>query len=609
VDHGSGRGQVQAELTMTMRAAEAESWRRTLGEAASAALRTGPGASPGVGIGFRSRYAADLLGAPRAVDWLEVIADTYIGVGGPRRDVLARLRADHPLALHGVGLSIAGQGPLPNAYLRGLRDLAAWVEPLWVGDHLCWTSLGGHQSHDLLPVARTAEVLDHVAERVARAQDLLGRRLLLENATAYVAFRDDEMDEAEFFTELGRRTGCGMLLDVNNLYVNACNLGIDPLRYLEAIPPGLVGYMHLAGHAVLPDVRIDTHDADVPTPVWALFHLAARRFPSAGVVIERDDALPPFDRLVTEVEWARDRHRAAIATPETRTAAPVAAEARPARPAVAPRPWAVLQRELWCRLVDKPLGFDHDADGGLHALLDTSRPVTAARGMRVYSDSYTASLRTALATNFAALARVISDDDFAALAAAYLRRHPPRGHDFRQLGTAFPAFVRSYDFARDYGVPRDVLADLVALEQAQLEVQDGPDPQATVTPAALAEIAPEQWERARFDLVPAMRIVRATADVLPVIEAVERGDSPTRPVPGPVGYLVYRAGSALRTDRIDPREAVVLEALAAGRPFGDACGAAGDTDADEPTLAAAGARALVTAARLGLVTRALVHGR
>ena len=589
---------------MAMRTAEAEeSQGRLAAEIASPVPDGGLAASPGFGIGFRPRYFADVAPAPGAVDWLEIIADTYIGAGGPRREMLAQLRADRPVALHGVGLSIAGRGALPNAYLRGLRELAAWVEPRWVSDHLCWTGLGGHQSHDLLPVARTSEVLDHVARRVTQVQDALGRRLLLENATAYVAFRDDEMDEAEFFVELARRTGCGMLLDVNNLYVNACNLGIDPVRYLAALPTGLVGYMHLAGHAVLPDVRIDTHDADVPTPVWALFDLAARRFPGADVIVERDD-LPPFERLVAEVEWARDRHRAAIGTPEPRTAPLMAAVPTFGR-TDPPRPWALLQRALWSRLVDKPLGFDHGDDPDLPALLDTDRPVTVARGMRVYSDSYTASLHAALATNFPALARVISDDDFTRLAAAYLHRHPPEGYDFRGLGASLAAFARSFDLAGEYGVSRDALADLVALEQAQLEVLDEMDAPGTVAPAALAEIAPEQWEAARFELAPALRIVRATADVLPVIEAVERGESPARPAAGPTAYLVCRFGGAVLTERLSPGDADILEALASGKAFGAACGA----DGDEEHGAVDGARVLVTAAQLGLVTRLLPTDR
>src|SRR5262245_56186772 len=154
--------------------------------------------TPRFGLGFRAQHFESIEAAPRAVDWFEILADAFIAAGGVRRRWLERLRADYPVALHGVSLSIAGQHPLDPAYLRGLRALADWLEPEWHGDHLCWTALGQHESHDLLPVAYTAEVLEHVTARVHQAQERLGRRLLFENASAYVAFRGAELDEAEF---------------------------------------------------------------------------------------------------------------------------------------------------------------------------------------------------------------------------------------------------------------------------------------------------------------------------------------------------------------------------------------------------------------------------
>ena len=263
--------------------------------------------NPLFGVGFRTPHAGEIARAPGPVDWFEVLSDHYLGVGGTRRALLERLRAAHPVALHGVSLSIAGSEPLDRRYLDGLAVLAAWLEPVFVSDHLCWTALGGHESHDLLPVACTREVLEHVAARVAHVQDRLKRRLLLENASAYVAFRAREMEEADFLAELARRTGCGVLLDVNNLVVNAANLGVDPKRALEALPAEAVGYMHLAGHAVLPDVRIDTHDAEVPGAVWTLFEAAVQRFPAAGVILERDDNLPEYGQLVAESSSRRAR--------------------------------------------------------------------------------------------------------------------------------------------------------------------------------------------------------------------------------------------------------------------------------------------------------------
>jgi uncharacterized protein (UPF0276 family) len=546
---------------------------------------------PRFGVGFRSPHFDEIIASPGTVDWLEVVADHFIGVGGPRRARLERLRAAHPMALHGVSLSIASSGALREDYVRGLRALADRIDPVFVSDHLCWTARGGHESHDLLPVAYTREVLAHVAERVARVQDLLGRRLLLENATVYVAFQQDEMDEADFFAELCRRTGCGVLLDVNNLYVNAENLGVDPMRHLTAIPPEAVGYLHLAGHAVLSDVRIDTHDADVPSPVWELFDAVARRFPDAGVIVERDDALPSFAAIAAEAETARARHARARAD----STGPKASRApSPTRPA-ATAPWRALQDELWSRLVDKPLGFDHARVPGLDTVFRDDTPVRPARGMRVYSDAYTASLRRALAANFPALARVLGAVDFDALAAAYLRAHPPASPDFRSLGATLAEFVRTFAFTADYGVAPGVLADLVALEQASIEVQDAPDEPGPLAPAALATIIPAAWEDARFHFGDAFRIVRVAFEVLPVLEAVARGETPARPAAGAMTYLVCRPDGAVRVERLEPDETAVIEALVAGRAFADACGG---RDAD---AARAGARVVFDTCARGMV--------
>jgi hypothetical protein len=573
--------------------------------------------APLFGVGFRTRHAAEIARAPGPVDWFEVLSDAYIGVGGARRALLERLRAAHPLALHGVSLSIAGSEPLDRAYLDGLAALAAWLEPVFVSDHLCWTALGGHQSHDLLPVACTQEVLAHVAARVAHVQERLGRRLLLENASAYVAFRAREMDEAEFLAELARRTGCGVLLDVNNLVVNAANLGSDPKRALAVLPAEAVGYLHLAGHAVLSDVRIDTHDAAVPSAVWTLFEAAVQRFPAAGVILERDDNLPEYAQLVAELEQARARQAAASAGRAAPQAARSAARSEPQAsglPGLEPKAgevmpqaghsparsepqasgvpgWTALQRELFSRIVDQPLGHEHV---DLAGLLDESLPVRAARGLRVYSDAYTASLRSALATHFAALARVLAPADFDRLAGAYLRTHPPHGFDYVRLGARFAEFVAGFELAHDYGVPRAVLAELAALEQAQLEVQDAPDPAGTLAPAELGALAPEDWERVRFTFAEAFRVVRATHDVAPAIEAAAAGRDPARPAPGDVAYLVSRAGAGVHTERLAPGEAAVLEALLAGQTFRAACG-------DDEAAARDGARRLVAAAAAGLL--------
>jgi uncharacterized protein len=552
--------------------------------------------TPRFGLGFRTHYAEAISRAPSRIDWLELVSDHFLGVGGPRHALLERLRREHVVALHGVGLGIAGGDPLDPSYLDGLRDLARRSEPLYVSDHLCWTALDGHQSHDLLPIAYTREVLAHVAERVSHVQDRIGRPLLLENATAYVAFRGSEMDEVDFLAELCRTTGCGVLLDVNNLYVNAMNLGTDPARALAILPESAVGYLHLAGHAVLPEVCIDTHADPVPASVWELFGAVAQRFPRADVILERDDDLPPYEQLVCELDEARKRHADAVTAPPSRVAAPaVAAQSMPA----IGRDWTALQRAFWQRAVAP----DESASSvDVCSLFDESRPVPAARGARVYSEGYFAKLRAALATNFPSLARVLGADDWSRLATDYVRAHPPRGHGFVGLGASLAEFLRDYRFAADHGVPQCVFADLARLEQAQLEAQDAPDPERTVAPAELAAIDAAVWGRAHIALVSSVRVVRATHDVAPVLLAVSRGEAPERPRATDQVYLVARNGHGVETIPLATGDGALVEALLSGRSFHDACAAACEASGvDENDAAEQSARWMVNACARGWV--------
>jgi len=266
----------------------------------------------GFGLGLRvEHYAAFEAGVDAVLrpDWLEIIAENYLVPGGPPLAHLERIRADYPLVMHGVSLSIAGPEPLDLAHLRALRALADRLQPGWVSDHLCWSSDAHGQLHDLLPLPLTREALRHVGARIAQAQELLGRPLVLENVSSYVRFASDEMGEAEFVAQLLRETGAELLLDVNNIYVSARNHGLDPLAYLDtlraALPAGRVRQIHLAGHEDHGDLVIDTHDQPVRAEVWALYQQALRRFGDVPTMIERDDHVPPLPELLAELDQAR----------------------------------------------------------------------------------------------------------------------------------------------------------------------------------------------------------------------------------------------------------------------------------------------------------------
>jgi uncharacterized protein (UPF0276 family) len=256
----------------------------------------------GAGLGLRPAHHADVLAGGHPVMWFECITENLLGAGGNPRRVARAARERWPLVLHGVSLDIGGPDLLDEAFLTQLRALADELEPAWVSDHLCWGALGGHRAHDLWPVPRTEASLAHIAARVHRVQERLGRPLVLENISAYARFAGDTLSEGAFFAELVARTGCGLLIDVNNLVVNRHNLGEDPLELLRAVPPDAVAQLHLAGHEVHPTHRIDTHDQPVDDETWALLDVALERFGPVSTCVERDDHLPPLAGLLPEVE-------------------------------------------------------------------------------------------------------------------------------------------------------------------------------------------------------------------------------------------------------------------------------------------------------------------
>jgi uncharacterized protein len=264
----------------------------------------------GVGVGLRPKHYPEILAATHpahlGVDFFEVISENYMVPGGRPPRVLEDVRADFPVVLHGVSLNIGSADPLDSGYLDELAALAKRFEPAWLSDHLCWTGVGGHNLHDLLPLPYTEAALAHVAERVARVQDRLGRRIALENVSSYFAYQHDAMPEWEFLAQIAERADCGILLDVNNVFVSAHNHGFDAERYIAAMPAERVFQIHLAGHCEQGPLLIDTHDHRVCDEVWALFEGVVRLLGPVTTLIEWDDQIPEFAVLAAEAARARE---------------------------------------------------------------------------------------------------------------------------------------------------------------------------------------------------------------------------------------------------------------------------------------------------------------
>jgi uncharacterized protein (UPF0276 family) len=264
-------------------------------------------APAGVGVGLRHAHYGEFLSAIPAVDWVEVHSENYFGDGGYDLHVLETVRRDLPVSLHGVGLGLGSAVPLDTAHLARLKRLCECIEPAVVSEHLCWGATPDGALHDLLPMPLNEASLDHLCARVAQMQDVLHRKVLIENVSTYVRFREDTLCETAFLAELARRTGCGVLLDVNNLYVNQCNHGEDALAAMHALPPEIVGEIHLAGHRVTPVAVIDDHGSRVAPGVWSLYEAALQRFGAVPTLIEWDTDIPPLDVLLDEAHRARER--------------------------------------------------------------------------------------------------------------------------------------------------------------------------------------------------------------------------------------------------------------------------------------------------------------
>ncbi len=291
----------------------------------------------GAGIGLRAPHypaiEAGLSSGGRSdtalteIDWFEALSDNYLAPGGRPRSVLHKAREHFPIVLHGVGMSLGSTDPLDEEYLRRLAALIDEIEPAMVSDHLAWSGVGGRFGHDLYPLPMTEQAVRHVAERIARVQDRLGRRILVENISSYAELATSTLDEADFVAAVVDLADCGLLLDVNNVFVSAHNHGFDPRAYILRMPRGRVGQIHLAGHSKRGEMLLDTHDQPVRDEVWELYRLAVETHGAAATLIEWDDHVPSLARVAQEAAQAR-----AVAAECVRPASSARADARAGAP-------------------------------------------------------------------------------------------------------------------------------------------------------------------------------------------------------------------------------------------------------------------------------------
>ena len=267
----------------------------------------------GHGIGLRPKHWNHVLQTKPDVDWFEVITENFMDTEGTGLRTLEKIRKDYPVVTHGVALSIGSADPLDPKYLKKLKKLVDHIEPVWFSDHLCWTSINKVHSYDLLPLPQTEKVIMHIADRIDQVQNYVGKKMLIENVSSYVTFKDSDVSEWEFISEIARKSGCGILLDINNIYVNAFNHDFSAETYIQSIPTEYVAQFHLAGHTDFGTYLFDTHSARMIDATWKLYELAVRRFGNIPTLVEWDEGIPDFDVLVDERKKAVEIEKHAMA--------------------------------------------------------------------------------------------------------------------------------------------------------------------------------------------------------------------------------------------------------------------------------------------------------
>lgn len=516
-----------------------------------------PAAAIPTGIGLRApHYRAFLEGRP-AVGFIEVHSENYLARAGWDWHVLGELRRDYPLSLHGVGLGLGSARGFSEAHLARVRELVEALDPLLVSEHLSWGALADRQLNDLLPLTLNAAALALLCERVDRVQDRLGRRLLVENVSSYVRFRADTMSEAEFLAELARRTGCGILLDLNNLYVNQHNHGEDALAAIAALPRCSVGEIHLAGHLETPLALVDHHGAAVADPVWELYRAALARFGRVPALVEWDADLPPLPLLLAEAAKAeaiaRDFPLPDAPAAPVRCAAPQAADGAAL---------AALQQQFGDALFDR----------GREAVLRPALSTGSIARLALYRGNLSAGWERALGAAYPVLQQMVGEEFFGGLARAYGKAWPSQAPDLAGFGARFADFLAGFAPAAAY----PYLPDLARLEWAVHRAGLAPD-LAPLGIAALTTLTPQALDAARFGLQPSVAVLDSRWAVAALWHAHQPG-GPALPedVARPCSVLVVRRGWKVEVVEIGAPEAAALLRLAAGASFGEAVDAALD---------------------------------
>ncbi len=520
----------------------------------------------GFGVALKTRHYHQFLKQRPQVDWLEVHTENYLGRGGFDRYTLLELRRDYPFSLHGVGLGLGSARGFPESHLAKVVDLVRRVEPALVSEHLCWGAVADRTLNDLLPLGFNGKSLQILCEHIDQVQQALARPILLENVSAYLRFQQDSWSEAEFLAELVRRTGCGILLDVNNLYVNQCNHGEDPYAAIAALPVDCVGEIHLAGHLVLDDIVIDDHGCEVVPAVWELYRAALNRFGKVATMVEWDTNVPELSVMLAQAQLARE-HASTIV------------RAQPPEQELAPRTAVQVDMALAQQSFSEAL-FDADKIAQVLPFFAGDSAITEKR-MFNYRGNLRANWGGALRNAYPTIEKLVGEEFFAGLVSEYGQRNPSHDPNLNNFGTHFAEFLRDFEHVAQYPYFYDMARLDWALHTAYYE----PDLEA-VSVQQVASLSPEELDNSFFQLHPACRLLQADFAVDGIWQAHRHEPVQAFPEPLEVESFIVVARPEWRClpIRLSRAAFTALSALQQGQNLGSALDAALEVDEEFPFI-------------------------
>ncbi len=516
----------------------------------------------GYGLGFRPAHFSHIKEHNPDVDWFEIITENYMDTGGKPRRMLDELKERYPIVMHGVSLSIGTVDPLNSEYLQKLKALEQDVKPQWISDHLCWTGIAHKNTHDLLPVPYTEEALANIIERIKRVQDFMGRRIVLENPSTYLEFTSSSMSEWEFIARMVEGSGCGLLLDVNNIYVSCYNHRWDPKIYIDAMPLNDVAQIHLAGHCNKGTHIIDTHDDHVLDEVWTLYAYVINKGGAMTTMVEWDDNIPDFPVVMEELNKARHwatqaqgptpmphftNYRDNMRPPEN--AREYSQELGDMQNAILSADGSIMEPDL--RIIPKP-------------------DFSPQEQIQSYIDGYRYRLFDIVYDDFPALRHAMGDQAINDLIDAYIEATPSTSFNICRYINDFPAFVRENADPFCY--------ELAVLETTLSQIFDAEETEA-LTQEDIQGIDPEGFMAHNLNGRKALKLLAFSYPVNAYYNAYLNDENPSLPQKSPSFLCVFRHNDEMWRLDLEEREHLILSSLFAGLPVGEALEAViGDDD-------------------------------